>query len=484
MTQAVEAPEASPGDASLELKREFTLWSAGAFAFAFISPIVALYGIFGLAFSAAGPSLWWGFWIVLAFQLLVALVFAELASKWPFEGSIYQWTRRIMGQTWGWFAGWAYIWTLVIACGTVAYITAGFIPVVLDTKPFSQTGQILTGIGILAFVTVVNTVGRKAMKVLVALSITAELLGSIVIGTILLFFHNEHGPGVLFESHGASYGGGPLLWAGLAASMAFIGWSFVGFESAGAIGEEVKNPARDVPKAVIWSIVIVAAVVIYSSLGLILAIPDFDAVLSGKVADPVADTISAQLGSGITRPLFALFIVGFVASALALQASASRLMWAFARDDVLPASGFLKKLSTNDRLPINAIVTAAALSILILLSTRSDNLFGTLVNFTTGGFYIAFAFPIFAALLMRLRKTPFEPGPFSLGRWGLPVAAVASAWIVFELINIAWPRADGVPWYQDWGVVVMIVVVGAIGWVVYATKRSKILDADTQLRGE
>ncbi|MEA2443080.1 MAG: hypothetical protein QOJ12_372 [Thermoleophilales bacterium] len=483
MTQ-VQERDASPGDDSLELKREFTLWSAGAFAFAFISPIVALYGIFGLAFSAAGPSLWWGFWIVLAFQLLVALVFAELASKWPFEGSIYQWTRRILGQTWGWFAGWAYIWTLVIACGTVAYITAGFIPVVLDRAPFSQTGQILAGIGIVAFVTVINTVGRKAMKVLVALSITAELLGSIVIGTILLFFHNEHGPGALFESHGASYGGGPFLWAGLAAAMAFIGWSFVGFESAGAIGEEVQNPARDVPKAIIWSIVIVAAVVIYSSLGLILAIPNFDAVLSGKVADPVAETISAQLGSGITRPLFALFIVGFVASALALQASASRIMWAFARDDVLPASGFLKKLTKHDRLPINAIFTASALSILILISTRSDNLFGTLVNFTTGGFYIAFAFPIIAAVVMRRRKEPFEPGPFSLGRWGLPVASVASAWIVFELINIAWPRAEGVPWYQDWGVVVMIVVVGAIGWLVYLSKRSRILDADTQLRGE
>ena len=79
------------------LKREFTLWSAFAFAFAFISPIVALYGIFGLAYSTAGPGFWWNFLLVFGGQLLVAMIFAELVSKWPVEGSIYQWTRRLSG---------------------------------------------------------------------------------------------------------------------------------------------------------------------------------------------------------------------------------------------------------------------------------------------------------------------------------------------------------------------------------------------------
>ncbi|HEY9267746.1 MAG TPA: amino acid permease, partial [Mycobacterium sp.] len=68
------------------LRREFSLWSAFAFAFAFISPIVALYGIFGLALSAAGPSFWWGFLLVFAGQFLVALIFATLVSRWPLEG--------------------------------------------------------------------------------------------------------------------------------------------------------------------------------------------------------------------------------------------------------------------------------------------------------------------------------------------------------------------------------------------------------------
>ena len=109
------------------LKREFSLWSAFAFAFAFISPIVALYGIFGLSYSTAGPSFWWNFLIVFGGQLLVALVFAELVSRWPIEGSIYQWSRRLLGSAYGWMAGWFYMWTLVVAMAAVALFSAGFV---------------------------------------------------------------------------------------------------------------------------------------------------------------------------------------------------------------------------------------------------------------------------------------------------------------------------------------------------------------------
>ena len=117
MTRVETEPEAPHHN---QLKREFRLFSSFAFAFAFISPIVALYGIFGLALATAGPTFWWGFLIVFVGQLLVALVFAMLVSRWPIEGSIYQWSARLLGRGFGWFAGWFYMWTLVIAMATVA----------------------------------------------------------------------------------------------------------------------------------------------------------------------------------------------------------------------------------------------------------------------------------------------------------------------------------------------------------------------------
>jgi amino acid transporter len=463
------------------LKREFSLWTIFALAFAFISPIVALYGIFTFSIVSAGPAAWWGFWIVLAGQVLVAFVFAELASRWPYEGSLYQWARRLIHETYGWFTGWAYMWTLMITMTAVSYGAAGFVPIVLDIDPFEKGTQLLVAIGFVLFGTLMNAAGRTPLKVFMAASIGAEVIGSVGIGTVLLFWHNEHGLGTLFENAGAvGSGGGGYLWAGFFGAVAFIGWAYVGFDTAASVAEETPHPRRDVPKAVILSLVTVAIVVSYASLALILAIPDYGAVLSGKVADPVADTITFQLGDDITRPLFGLFIVGFTASLIAIQTNCSRIMWAFARADVLPASSFLRKLTPGARLPHGTIITTCVIACVLLVSTQSEDVYLTLVSMATGGFYISFALPVLGAAYARLKRR-WTSAEFNLGRWGMPVVIAASVWTVFEYINIAWPRAVGVPWYQDWAVFVMTGIVAVLGVLAYLPGRKNMRAAEDRL---
>jgi amino acid transporter len=463
------------------LKREFSLWACFAIAFAFISPIVALYAIFAFAFTSAGPPAWWGFMVVLAGQLLVAFVFAELASRWPFEGSVYQWSRRLIHEGWGWFAGWAYMWTLMITMASVAYGAAGFVPVVLDIKPFEPDEQLLVALAFVLFGSLMNLVGRTALNIFMGASIAAEVIGSIGIGTVLLFFHNEHGLGDLFDSFGASEGlSGGYVWAGFLAAVGFIGWTYVGFDTAASIAEEAREPRRDIPKAVIMSLVTVALVVSYAALALILAIPDYGAVLSGEVVDPVAETIAFQLGDDITRPLFVLFIIGFTASLIAIQTNCSRIMWAFARADVLPAASQLRKLTGRARLPWMTVLTTCVIAGLLLISTQSENVYLTLVSMATGGFYLSFAFPVLGMLWVRLKRK-WEPSRFTLGRWGMLVAVIASIWTVFEYINIAWPRAVEVPWYQDWAVFLMTGIVTVVGILVYITVRPQVHAAEDRL---
>jgi amino acid transporter len=365
------------------------------------------------------------------------------------------------------------MWTLVIAVAAVSYGAAGFIPPILGIDAFSAGTQLLVALAVLAAVTLVNTAGRRWMKILVVASLCAELVGSLGIGTVLLLFHHEQPLSAIFHTAGAGAGPGGYVWSGMFAAMAFIGWSFVGFEAAGSIAEEVEEPRRAIPKAMVLSLLIVAAVVMYSALALILAIPDYGAVLSGTVVDPVTETITAQLGSGITRPLFVLFVIGFIATLVAVEASASRVMWSLARDGGLPASGALSRLSRRDGLPVNAIVVSGLLSALILVTTQSDTVYLTLVNFTTGGFYLAFGLPLVALALARLRGD-WQAGPFTLGRRGTVLTTVAALWVVFQLVNIAWPRATDLPWYQEYGVLVMIVVVGGLGALVYLTRRRHI----------
>nr|WP_308470177.1 amino acid permease [Kineococcus rubinsiae] len=464
---ALEAAEgATTGVAGGELRREFTLWSAFAFAFAFISPIVALYGIFSLAITTAGPSFWWNFFLVFGGQFLVALVFAELVSRWPLEGSVYQWSRRLVGPRYGWFAGWAYAWTLVIAMVTVCLGAAGFVANIAGRNGAGAGTLVTIAVVILALGTVANLIGRRVLKILMTASIVAEIIGSVGLGLWLLVFHREQSFSVLFDGAGSGPSAGQAVTtAPFLLAMAFVGFSFVGFESAGNIAEEVREPHRNLPRAVLASLTLVAAVVLVASLGIILAIPDLGAATSGSDADPVYSTLVHQLGVGMTTPIEVLFVIGFLASFLALQTAASRVVWAYARDRALPGHRHLARLSEGQRLPVTAIVVTSLVGLVILLcSTVATDVYASMISFSAGGFYVAFLFPVLGSLWARRRGT-WRPGVWTLGRWALPIGIAAAVWTVFQFLNIAWPRALAEQRWMDfsfWIVLGVLLVVGAV----------------------
>jgi amino acid transporter len=451
------------------LKREFSLWSAFAFAFAFISPIVALYGIFGLSYSTAGPSFWWNFLIVFAGQLLVALVFAELVSRWPVEGSIYQWSRRLLGAAYGWGAGWVYMWTLVVAMSAVSIFAAGFVANVFGWT-LTAGQQALVAWVILLLGTAANIAGRMVLKILMTGSIIAEIIGSVGLGIWLLLFHRENPVSVLtegFSTEGFFSLSGPFL-----VTMAFVGWSFVGFESAGSIAEEVHHPRRNLPKAVIFSISFIAVIVMFSALSIILSIP---ADIAKNSADPVFDTLAFHLGEGPAKGAEVLFTIGFLASFLALQTSASRIIWSYARDHALPAPRLLARLTKTQKQPMYALLLATAIgSLIILFSQLAPNFYTLMLNFTSGGFYLAFLFPLVGNLVVRLRGG-WQPGPFTLGRPSLLISVVAVIWAAFQFVNIAWPRDayPDVP-FLNWSIVLAVLGLGVIGTVLYLSVRRRI----------
>jgi amino acid transporter len=449
------------GDNTQTLRKGFNLRSATALAFADVSPIVALYAIFTLGLLAAGPGFWWAFPIVLLGQSLVACVFGELASRWPYEGSVYQWARHVRGPGAGWFAAWAYMWGLTIALSTLSYGAAGFLLEAVNVEDPGKAPTMATAMAILVLGSLANIVGRRTLKVLVIASLVCEVLASVGLSTVLLLFYRENPVGVLFEGVGAA----PLLGAPLLAATAYVGWSFVGFEAAGAIAEEVERPERDVPRALILSLLAVGAIVMYSAAGLILAIPDMGAATSGATGDPVAGTLVAHFGSAIGRPLLITFVIGFLASFLAVQAAVSRVIWASARDRALPGSGVLGRLTGTERLPVNAIVlTGLGAAVFVLLS--GSTLYSVLVNFTTVGFYVSFGLPVWGAALQHLRGR-WRPGSFNLGRLSAPVTYVAAVWLAVQTVNIVWPRDTGRPWYIEWSMVITFAVVAVAGAALY-----------------
>lgn len=465
-----------------ELRREFGFFHAFAISFADTSLIVAFYGVFALALAAAGPTFFWGLLVVLVGQFLVALVLGEVASIYPLAGGIYQWTRQQTGATTGWFSAWAYWWTMVFTMTSCAYAAASFLLPGLGVTDASKA----TYIGVAAVIALIglaiNSIAQAILKIFVSLLLIAELTTTVILAFAFFFFYREHGFSTLLESFNTGPGGLNWLWMGWLGAVAIMGWTFLGFEAAGSIAEEVHDPARNVPKAIVGVMASIGVITVFVTMASILAIPDIPAAMTGNIADPVIQTATFHFGSGIEKPILVLISMGFIGSMVALHTAGSRALYSLARDKMIPGGHPFTKLTSTRKLPVNALAFTTLISLLILLiNIGAEKVFTTLLTISVAGFFISYAFPILSRFTVH-RRGHAPAGPFSLGGWSKPVTAIASVWIVFELINVWWPRYPDLPWYQNWGVLAVTILLTVLGLVAYALapRHEAEPDASTQ----
>jgi hypothetical protein len=111
------------------------------------------------------------------------------------------------------------------------------------------------------------------------------------------------------------------------------------------------------------------------------------------------------------------------------------------------------------------------------------------IAFGTAAIYLSFLHVALAALIARVRGSWIPHGAVRLGRWGLVLNALAVAWLAFETVNIAWPRAalapEGAPWYQIWAAPLVLAAIGAIGiaYVVVAKPQRRFHESEgTEVR--
>jgi amino acid transporter len=177
--------------------------------------------------------------------------------------------------------------------------------------------------------------------------------------------------------------------------------------------------------------------------------------------------LRASMGEFGFRAVILVVLVSFVSCLLSLQAAASRLLFAYARDQMIFGSRYLSHLSPGRHVPANALLVMGAVPAAIALSAlfMSDAI-ATIISFASVGIYIAFQMIVLGALIARAQG--WRPaGPFRLEGWGFIVNLLGLAYGVSAIANILWPRpaSPSDPWYVSYGMLVTtaaIVVLGAI----------------------
>jgi len=451
-----------------ELPRVLRLWTNWAIGFAFISPIVGLYTVVALGAATAGPAWVWSVPIVIVGQLLVALVYAQLAARWPIAGGIYQWSRRLIGPRYGWWAGWIYIWALILTLSTVAYGGGGFLGqlVGIDTPTTGQS--ILLALAMMLITTTVNVIGLQLLRYTVNIGIACEAIASVGIGIALILFFRQQPVSVLTDTGGVADGGSYL--PAFVAAVAIAGWVLLGFDACGSVAEETRDAARQVPKAIVMSIVCVGIVDLIAAFALVLGNPDIPAMVSGEQADPVSAAVVAGLGSWAETPFLVVVVTSFIACGIAVQGATVRVVFSYSRDGMFPLAHVWRRVARWNRSPVYATLLVAVLA---SLAFAYANVLSVLVAFATGAYYVGFLAPVVAALYLRAKgRWRDVSGPFVLrGRAGTAVNVVAAVWLVFETVNIAWPRNTDLPWWQNYAFLIGIAAFGLLGLAYFLTQR-------------
>lgn len=407
--------------------RSVTLWANFALGFTYLSPLVGVYSLFALAMSSGGPpSVFW-ILIVAGGQLLVALVFGEVVSQYPIHGGIYPWTRRLWGRRYAWLAAWVYIWAMIVTITAVAQFGSGFLAGLFGL-PVTEESTLALSVALLLAALLLNFSGTRALARVAQIGLAAELAGVIAVGLYLLIFQRQQPFSVFLDPMGVQ-GDGSYLGAFVGAALTGL-FLFYGFEACGDVAEEVSDPARRIPRAMVMTIVVGGASALLAFGGYVLAAPDLQAVVDGEDTDPIPAILASTLGEGGAALFLVVALTAFLSCVLSLQAAASRLLFSFARDGMLPGHRWLAQVSFRGKVPAHSLTVTCLVPLLLCLVIHLGpvGLLTGITAFAVLGIYTAFQSVVLAALRQRLKG--WRPaGPFTLGAAGFAVNVAELVWL-------------------------------------------------------
>jgi amino acid transporter len=405
MASTVEPELTAEGTSDITLKkRVLSTPEVLAQSVANMAPSAAMALLPLFVFASAGNALWLSFALGMVLMLVVGYCAAQFAKRINSAGSFYVWVTRALGPGAGHAAGWGlvlgYLFTGV-ACLLGFEIYGDQFLSGLGLSPGNHVVRgILYVVGGLApaLVSVLDIrISQRAAFILEGVSVT--IIGVLCVAVYI------HGGSVFDRSQLTLSGFKP---GGMVVGMVLAIFAFVGFESAGALGQEARNPARSVPRSILWSCGVVGLFYLIVSYAQLYGFGDS---AFGKATAPLPQ-LASRVGLG---PLSHFIAIGITASmfacALACLTACSRMLLSLSHDGMAPK--VLMHTSRRTSAPDLAIwVVAIPMTLIpiayIMAGSTDTVLSSELGTLATYGFMLAYALVCFAAprFLARRGESP------------------------------------------------------------------------------
>ncbi|GJE88068.1 amino acid transporter [Phanerochaete sordida] len=465
-----------------EFRREFSTIETIAFAFSIMGVIASVSSVYSFPLVSGGHvGMVFGWLIPCLFVMSVAACMAELASSMPTSAGLYYFSAKLAPPEYSalasWITGWANITGQVTLVCSIDFTCAQMITSAINV---GSDGNVVLGNGptygiLLALLFSHGLLCSSATGVLARLNLfyVVVTIGTTIAAIISLLVASGDqrvSTKTAFTDFENNTGWSSDGWAFLLAFAAPM-WTLTGYDSAAHISEETAGAARAAPIAILVSVFAT------SSLGWLLfiaasfATASVDDILGTDLPLPMGQLFLSVLGKHGMLAIWSFIIVVQYVTGAAQVVDASRVVFAFARDNALPGSRWWKQMNRYTQTPVNAVwlvvVMAGICGLLGFSATALNSLAGSAVI----GLYVSYVTPIF--LRITSGRTKLVPGPFSLGRWYMPLGIIAVAWVCFITILLLFPPVSNpTADTMNYAVVIVMAVVifASISWVVSARK--------------
>lgn len=413
-----------------ELSRSMSKFSNFAISFSIICILSGGINSFAQAISSVGGAGAGIGWIVgCILSGMFALAMAQIASAFPTAGGLYHWGSILGNRFWGWLTAWLNLLGLITVLGAINIGTAYFFAGTFGPMfGFAGTdGQVVVFVAAITIIQAIfNHIGIKATTFLTDISGYIIFVTTAVLVIACLYFAPAIDISRLwtFTNYSGAAGGNVFPESGNMGYLFLLClllpvYTITGYDASAHTSEETKNAAQSVPegiiKAVLWSSLIGWIMIC----AITLAIPDLS-VAAGQGFGMFFATMDAILPAGLKIVLYLGILIAQLICGLATVTSASRMLFAFSRDDGIPVgSKALATVSPKYRTPVNAIWTSAVLSILYVLLAMSIKVAGTsiyviVVNSTLVFLFLSFTVPLVAGLFAYGTAKWPNPGPWAM----------------------------------------------------------------------
>ncbi|KZW03950.1 amino acid transporter [Exidia glandulosa HHB12029] len=474
----------TPSDARLhalgyrtEFRREMSLAGVLGISFCAIGILTGMSSAFQTGLFSGGPlGLFWGWNICSFFMLLIALGLAEICSAYPTMGGLYFWVCKMKPDMpiLGFYTGWIYSIAMIFTG------TSGNLSVALYLASLVEVGQqravtrveiaaMAWGVNILSGI--INTIGTRAIGGMSAFNMWWTLGGTVVlVVTLLVKAPVQNSAEFVFTDYENFTGWGSRGFVVLLGFLQAV-YTLEGCETAAQVAEEATRAELLAPLGVVFSIVGSWVIGLAYMLALLFSVQSISGVQQTSYALPIAQLYYDAVGPRLTLMcLSVVAIAQFMAAVTAFTAS-SRLLYALARDDALPARHAYMRLN-KWQAPYVGVWTSVAIGCAVSCAYIGSAIaFNAILSSAAIAVMLGYLQPILIRVFWPDSLT--ERGPFNLGRFSWPINAAACAFTVFVCVLFVLPTSHPVtPDNMNYAVVAIggLLVIVTINWLLWGRK--------------